>query len=46
LKREEKQVTHRHERLPGVPCSARLLEMGGSGYDSGMRTPQDLVRSK
>ena len=26
--------------LPGAPCSARLLEMGGSGYDSGIRTPQ------
>ena len=40
LNREEKQVTHRHERLPGAPGSARLLQMGGSGYDSGIRTPQ------
>ena len=33
LNREEKQVPHRHGRLPETPCSARLLVPGGSRYD-------------
>ncbi len=33
LNREEKQISHRQGRLPGTPCSARLLVQGGSRYD-------------
>ncbi len=40
LHREEKQVTHRRVRLPGISVSTRLPIYGLSGYDRRIRTSQ------
>ena len=39
LRREEKQITHRRGRLPGIPVSTRLPVCGVSRYDRRIRTP-------